>query len=122
MRILLADDEPGILQLLKDILANQNYDVVTAQNGEEAIGILDKGGVDMAILDINMPKKTGIDVLIHIRETSVNFPVILLTIQVAVEDQIKGYQAQADYYLPKPFEPGVLLAYVRAAQKRIQPN
>ncbi len=119
MRILLADDEPDILALLKDVLMDKKYEVFAANNGAEALDLYKSKKPDMAILDVNMPKMTGLEVLKEIRKDNRRFPVILLTIQIGLEDQIKGYEAEADYYLPKPFEPGVLLAYVRAAEKRI---
>ncbi|MBI4396651.1 MAG: response regulator [Elusimicrobia bacterium] len=121
MKVLVAEDDPSIQNLLRHVIGRERHEVLMAQDGEEALFLYRVTKPDLLILDINMPKMTGFDVLHEIRKEDNQTPVIVLTIRTAIEDQVQSYQDRADYYLAKPFEQDVLLAYVRAAQKHKNP-
>ena len=120
MKILIADDDPNILIILKRVLQKNKHEILAAKDGQEAVDFFNKEHPDLAVLDINMPQLTGWDVLHEIRLKNKTFPVILLTVQTGLKDQIKGYNEQADYYLSKPFEPALLLAYVHRCENKIK--
>ncbi len=102
--ILVADDNPSILNIVKTILEETGYGVRTADNGLEVISRLEEQKPDLIILDIMMPHMDGLEVLTRLKgtaETS-SIPVILLTAKVQQEDTLRGYKLGADYYIPKP--------------------
>ena len=116
-RILIVDDEKEIRDLIDIYLKGEGYETLKAENGEEALEILEENEVDLIILDIMMPKVDGITVLETIRKVS-SVPVILLTAKGQEEDKLFGYEMGADDYMTKPFSPKVLIAKVKALLKR----
>ncbi|MBI4396648.1 MAG: response regulator [Elusimicrobia bacterium] len=119
MKILIADDEPGILDALKFVLTGERHEVVLAHDGDEALQAFQQHqDLDLIILDINMPALSGLEVLNRIRKTDKEIKIILLTVRDGLADQVSGYDAQADYYLTKPFDHDILLAYIRACAKK----
>lgn len=117
-KILIADDECVIRELLGDILEKQGYEVIQAKDGEEALELFfDIDDVDLVILDILMPKINGWDVLIEIREYS-NVPIIMLTALGEYKDEVEGLTNGADDYIAKPFSYEVLIARVNAQFRR----
>ena len=114
-KILVADDESDILTLLVSILKSENYDVITAFDGAEALTAIKMNRPDAVILDIQMPKLDGIEVLQRIKGSpeTASLPVIMLTAKVGDEDILKGYKYGANYYIPKPFEISDILEGVR---------
>ncbi len=103
--ILVADDNPDILDVAKTILEGNGYGVQTAGNGLEVFSRLEEQNPDLIILDITMPHMDGLDVLERLKgtaETS-SIPVILLTAKIQQKDALRGYKLEADYYMPKPF-------------------
>jgi DNA-binding response OmpR family regulator len=114
--VLVADDDPDILQLVTFRLERAGYDVVQAVDGEEALRIATEVEPDLAVLDVMMPKLTGYDVTRKIREDDATkrMPVILLTARVQEADVARGFEAGADDYLKKPFSPQELRARVQA--------
>ncbi len=103
--ILVADDNPDILDIAKTILERSGYGVQTAGNGLEVFSRLEEQKPDLIILDIMMPRMDGLEVLERLKgtaETS-SIPVILLTAKVQQEDMIECYKLGADYYIFKPF-------------------
>ena len=118
MKILLAEDESALLEAVADILRYHKYIVDTVDNGGDAYDYALYGDYDGIILDIMMPKKDGLTVLSELRENGCKTPVLLLTAKTQVEDRIRGLDAGADDYLPKPFDMGELLARVRAILRR----
>lgn len=104
--VLLVDDDPEILDLLKEMLAPQ-YNLYFAQNGQEAMMILEKYPIDLVVSDVMMPVMDGVELCGKIRENfdTSHLPVILLTAKEEIEDRIRGLQAGADSYIPKPFHP-----------------
>lgn len=121
MRILVVDDDPQILSVLKRGLAFEGYGVDTAENGEKALAIARQTPPDLVILDIMMPGLDGIEVTKRLRQAS-DVPVLLLTAKGTTPDKVAGLDAGADDYLVKPFSLDELLARVRAQLRRHQPQ
>jgi diguanylate cyclase (GGDEF)-like protein len=119
-KILIADDDLEILELLKFTFENENYQVLTAVDGEEALRKSTDEKPDLVILDVNMPKLTGFEVCEKIRSNSNTclIPVIMLTSLTKTKDRITGIKLGADEYLGKPFEPFELTARVEGLLKR----
>ena len=118
MKILYAEDEKALSEAVTDILTYHKYIVEPVYNGEDAFDYAMYGDYDCVILDVMMPKKDGLTVLRELRENGYKKPIMLLTAKSQVEDRIKGLDAGADDYLPKPFDMGELLARVRAMLRR----
>lgn len=118
MRILYAEDERRLSKAVVDILAYHHYTVDAVYDGQEALDYAQLEEYDGIILDIMMPKKSGLDVLKALRSCGCKTPIMLLTAKSEIEDQIVGLDAGADDYLPKPFSMELLLAHVRALLRR----
>lgn len=118
MRLLYAEDERSMSEAVVDILTFHKYIVDAAYDGEEALAFAQTEQYDGIILDIMMPKMSGLDVLKKLRASGNTTPILLLTAKSEVEDRIKGLDMGADDYLPKPFAMGELLARVRAMLRR----
>lgn len=115
--ILVVDDEPAIVRLVKATLQNEGYGVATASRGEEALEFLNEQRPDLIVLDLMMPGIDGIETLRRIRsETQV--PVIMLTARSADADKLRGLESGADDYVTKPFNPDELVARVAAVLRR----
>src|SRR6476646_6760540 len=117
--ILAADDDPQILRLIARNLQLEDYDVVTATDGQEALERLETQKFDLAILDVMMPKLDGFTVCARVREFS-NVPIIMVTARGQDQDKIHGLDLGADDYLTKPFSVEELLARVRSVLRRSQ--
>jgi two-component system response regulator VicR len=117
-KILVVDDEPDILELIKDILKSK-YDVYTAKNVKEAVSILEKVKIDLIILDIMMPQIDGWDFLWMIRgsEKYREIPVIIVTARADAEDQLIGLKEGVKDYIVKPFLPNELINRVEEILK-----
>ena len=115
--ILIADDEAEIRDLLRLYLENSGYDVLEAADGLEALAILKKEHVDLAVLDVMMPRMNGLHVLKKIRETS-NIPVLVFSAKDADSDKILGLNLGADDYLTKPFNPLAAVARIQSNIRR----
>ena len=118
MKLLYAEDERPLSEAVVDILTYHNYLVDAVYNGEDAYDYALSGGYDGIILDIMMPKRDGIEVLSALRKNGCKTPILLLTAKTQIDDRIRGLDAGADDYLPKPFDMGELLARVRAMLRR----
>ena len=114
-KILIADDEAGIRDAVKAILLSEDYDVIVARNGKEAVAMFKKESPEMVILDVNMPYLTGIQVLAKIKRFFGEryIPVIFLTVSVKIDDKLKALSGGAVDYLTKPVSPEELLARIR---------
>lgn len=119
-RILVADDEKEIRDLLRLYLEKDGYQVVEASDGREALSLLEQGETDMALLDIMMPRMDGYNVLKKLRETS-NIPVMILSAKDRDTDKILGLDLGADDYLAKPFGMMEMVSRVKAVLRR-SPN
>jgi two-component system alkaline phosphatase synthesis response regulator PhoP len=120
-KVLIADDEPDILEILKYNLSGEGYEVVTAKNGDEALEKAIRTRPDLIVLDVMMPQKTGVEVcrLLRAQPAFKDTLIILLT---AVNDegtQIKGLETGADDYINKPVSPKVFLSRVNALFRRL---
>ena len=120
-RILVADDEPRILNFLGSKLKASGYDVVTATNGLEVLEQLKAQEPDLIVLDVMMPKMDGFQALKELRSFSA-VPVIILSAKGADIDRIRGLGLGADDFLPKPFNPEELIARIDAVRRRILPD
>jgi two-component system response regulator MprA len=118
--ILVVDDDPNILSMLKRALNYEGYQVYTAENGVDALQIIEKNLLDLVILDILMPKKNGWEVCQEIRIVNPKLPIIMLTAKDEVENRVKGLDLGADDYVVKPFILDELLARVRAHIRRVR--
>jgi len=116
-RILLVDDEPLILKGLKFSLEQDGYETDTAADGEEALVKMQKGGYDIVLLDVMLPKLSGIEVCQTIRETS-NVPIIMLTAKGEDMDKILGLEYGADDYMTKPFNILEVKARIKSILRR----
>jgi two-component system phosphate regulon response regulator OmpR len=119
--ILVVDDDDKIRELLKQYLKNNDFFVSTAINAADAEEKLKIVKFDLAIIDIMMPGKDGLQLTKEIRET-IDLPIILLTAKGESEDRIKGLEVGAEDYLPKPFEPKELLLRIKNIIKRLKKN
>lgn len=120
-KVLIADDEPDILEILKFNLDNEGYDVITAKDGDEALEKARRNQPDLIILDVMMPKKNGVEVCQILRGQAV-FNETLIIFLTAVNDEgthIKGLETGADDYISKPISPKVLISRVNALFRRI---
>lgn len=118
MRILLAEDEKELSNALVAILKHNNYSVDAVYNGTDALDYALSENYDGIILDIMMPKMSGLEVLEKLREKGIFVPVLMLTAKAEIEDRIFGLDKGADDYLSKPFAMGELLARIRAMTRR----
>lgn len=119
VRILIVDDETGILDSLRILFRSHGYDVKTALGGEEALECLSRDKPDLVVTDIRMPGTTGLDVLARTRELDPEIPVILITAQASLQSAVRAVNEGAYYYLQKPFANDELLAICsRAAEAR----
>ncbi len=116
-RILIVDDEKEIRDLIDIYLKGEGYETIKAENGEEALDVLEKNDVDLIILDIMMPKVNGIEACLKIREER-EMPIIMLSAKSEDMDKILGLNTGADDYLTKPFNPLELVARVKSQLRR----
>lgn len=119
-KILVVDDTVNVRLMLKEFLENQNFEVLQAVNGVEALAICHDQNPDLILLDIMMPTMDGYQFLTRLREKS-NLPVIMITARQQEADIIRGFELGADDYITKPFRLRELLMRVRAVMRRSQP-
>ena len=118
MRILIVEDERKVARFIKNGLEQEGYAVDSAADGLEGQHYAETNEYDIIILDIMLPKKSGLDVLKELKEGKVKAPILLLTARDSVEDRVKGLNLGADDYLTKPFAFEELLARLRALMRR----
>lgn len=121
-RILVIDDEEDYQHLMQLILEPEGFEVITAGDGETGYQKLKEMRPDMVILDVNLPKASGYEICQKIRdEKEIGYvPVVMLTVRSKDEEQAWGLNLGCDDYITKPFEPGVLLARIKAVLRRAQ--
>jgi two-component system KDP operon response regulator KdpE len=115
--ILVVDDEPQLRRVIRTLLTAKGYEVSEARSAAEALERIRAAKYDLALLDINMPEITGIEVCRQVREHS-EMPIIILTVRSAESDKVEALDAGADDYVTKPFGAQELLARIRAALRR----
>jgi two-component system alkaline phosphatase synthesis response regulator PhoP len=118
-RILLVEDEPGLLLTLSDRLRNEGYSVETANDGEKGFQRATGEAFDLLILDVMLPRRNGFDLLRDLRQQGVQTPAMMLTARGQVFDKVLGLKLGADDYLTKPFEMAELLARIEAILRRV---
>lgn len=118
LKILVVDDESRMRKLVRDFLVKQNYDVLEAENGEQAVDIFfESKDVALIILDVMMPKMDGWQTCREIRQYS-KVPIIMLTAKSDEKDELLGFELGVDEYISKPFSPKILVARVEAILRR----
>jgi len=119
-KILIADDDPDIRDILKLTLSEENYEIIEAQNGEEALEIIRAKPLDLVLLDYKMPKMDGRTLCNVIKKDLLlaHLPIIMVTGKGEIHDRIEGIDSGADDYVVKPFEPKELLARIRMVLRR----
>lgn len=117
-KILVVDDESRMRKLVKDFLVRNDYEVLEAENGEQAVDIFfESKGISLIILDVMMPKMDGWEVCKEIRQHS-DVPIIMLTAKGDEKDELLGFELGVDEYISKPFSPKILVARVEAVLRR----
>jgi DNA-binding response OmpR family regulator len=119
--ILVVDDEPEIVKLVRAYLERAGYRVLTARNGRDALLVTRHEKPDLIILDLTMPEMDGLEFTRRLRQEK-NTPIIMLTARVEETDRIIGLELGADDYVAKPFSPREIVARVRAVMRRVQPE
>lgn len=121
-RILVVDDEPEIVRLVRLYLEDAGFSVVVAYDGDEALGILRRTSLDLVVLDLGLPRRDGWDLTRTIRsdENLATLPIIMLTARVEDADKLTGLGLGADDYITKPFNPHEVVARVRSVLRRTQ--
>lgn len=118
MHILVVEDEPGVLRLVKRVLERESHVVETASDGADGFDRAGDPAIDVIVLDILLPKMNGVEVCRRLRRDGVNTPILMLTARDAIDQRVEGLDAGADDYLTKPFAMAELLARVRALGRR----
>ena len=118
MHILVVEDEPKLSRALKDGLHEQGYTVSVAHTGEEGFYLIHSERFDLAVLDVMLPGRSGLEILGRLRQNGIRIPVLLLTARDSIEDRVQGLDIGADDYLVKPFAFPELLARIRALLRR----
>ena len=124
LTILIVDDEARMRKLIRDFLAQKNFNILEAEDGEKALKIYNenKSKINLILLDVMMPKLDGWSVLRQIRQEDTTIPIIMLTARGEEQDELFGFELGVDEYIAKPFSPKVLVARVEAILKRISPK
>ncbi len=121
MKVLLVEDEAGLIITLTDRLQSENFEVQTATDGETGFSLALDENFDLIILDVMLPKKNGLDVCRDLRQKGITTPILMLTAKGEIIDKVLGLKLGADDYLTKPFEVIELLARIEALLRR-SPN
>lgn len=120
-KILVVDDDPKLLKMLRRTLIYENFDVLTAIDGREALSMIDGNQPDLIIADWMMPEMDGMALVNRLRDEENPTPILMLTACDTIENRVEGLQSGADDYLIKPFAPAELVARVHALLRRAQP-
>lgn len=116
--ILVADDDKHTRMLLRAVLESENYTVSTAENGEQALELLDREHIDLVILDVMMPEMDGYEFTRIVRQTDSTLPILMVTAKHLPEDEKKGFLVGTDDYITKPIDEGKLLLRIKALLRR----
>ena len=118
LKVMVVDDESRMRKLVKDFLEKKGFEVIEAENGEEAVDLFfEKNDIALIILDVMMPKMDGWQVCREIRQYS-KVPIIMLTAKSDEKDELLGFELGIDEYISKPFSPKILVARVEAILRR----
>jgi len=119
-RILIVEDEPGLVLTISDLLTAEGYEVSTAADGPTGLAMASEQQFAVILLDVMLPKKTGFDVCRELRQRGVDSAILMLTAKTQVVNRVVGLKLGADDYLAKPFEPTELLARIEALLRRVR--
>ncbi|MEM9841708.1 MAG: phosphate regulon transcriptional regulator PhoB, partial [Pseudomonadota bacterium] len=121
--IVIAEDEQAVSELLRYNLESEGYETAIANDGDEAMLLLDERVPDLMLLDWMLPKVSGIEICrrVRTRHETANLPIIMLTARTEEADRIRGLETGADDYVTKPFSTNELMARVKAVLRRIRP-
>nr|WP_293948295.1 phosphate regulon transcriptional regulator PhoB [Sneathiella sp.] len=124
MKILIVEDEPAMVELLRYNLESEGFDVVSAHDGEEGLLALEEEQPDLLLLDWMLPGVSGIEICRRVRRDAkqAGLPVIMITARGEEQDRVRGLDVGADDYVSKPFSPAELLARIRALLRRRNPD
>lgn len=118
MQVLIVEDDIRLAQALGQILEENHYQVDLVHDGDQGLSYAESGSYDVIILDVMLPRKSGLEVVAELRRANVATPVLMLTARTTVQDKITGLDSGADDYMTKPFSPAELLAHLRALTRR----
>lgn len=121
-RLLLVEDEPGLVLTLTDRLEAEGYDVTSATDGQVALDRITSDPFDIILLDVMLPGRDGFDICRSARQRGITTPILMLTARGQVIDRVAGLKLGADDYLTKPFEMAELLARIEALLRRMPPG
>lgn len=119
-RILLIEDEPGLLITITDMLAGEGYAVESERDGEDGLATALESGFDLIVLDIMLPRKNGFDICRELRQKGIDTAILMLTARGQIVDRVVGLKLGADDYMTKPFDPAEFLARVEALLRRVR--
>lgn len=119
MRVLVVDDDPPSLKMTAYLFQEEGYEVLTAEDGRQALELIEHEEPDLIVLDVMMPQIDGLEVCRRVRQHR-NIPIIILSAKGEISDRVLGLEIGADDYLAKPFEPSELLARVKALMRRAE--
>jgi DNA-binding response OmpR family regulator len=122
VRVLVVEDERKLAQVLASALEGDHYDVVVARTGEDGFFRANAEAFDIVLLDLNLPGRSGLEILQTLRHRQIDTPVLILTARDGVDDRVLGLDLGADDYLIKPFALPELLARIRALLRRGRPS
>lgn len=117
-QILVVDDDKNTRMLLKAVLEAENYKVLTAENGEEALAVMDRAHIDLVVLDVMMPKMDGYAFTQTLRESNNNLPILMVSAKQLPQDKRKGFLVGTDDYMTKPIDEEEMLLRIRALLRR----
>ena len=122
LKILMVEDDQSVAEMMEMFFEKEGWTTEIATDGEQAVKMFAKNPdqYDLITLDLNLPKKDGIEVAKEVCAISPTIPIIMLTARSSEEEQIQGFNAGADDYVSKPFSPLALIARIKALQRRIR--
>ncbi len=119
-RILVVDDDRHTRMLMEAILKNENYTVFCAENGEDALSVMDREHIDLIVLDIMMPKMDGYEFCETLRQSDNNLPILMVSAKQLPKDKRKGFLVGTDDYITKPIDEEEMLLRIKALLRRAQ--
>jgi two-component system KDP operon response regulator KdpE len=118
-KLLIVDDEPALRKALRTSLTASGFNVSEARDGDEALALLPRTPVDLVLLDINMPGKSGIEVCRRIRDLSIHTGIVMVTVRDSEEDKVQALESGADDFITKPYRLRELVARLHAVLRRL---